>query len=203
MNAQTLRVLVSAVALSLLFFAVLMGVSMASVMFNARWSPDLVWFPVPVIAILAVAVYWAERRWNIGLTHPAGMPWGRVYAIGIALTVFGVCVGAVNGVFTGKIRATELYGGDVSPLFQITYAFLMSVFAAVLAEVAFRGIMQPRMHTVLGLWPTVLTIAVINLLAHRWGPVRRDDAADPPPRAASGRPGSLTPGSFRCGFVSP
>ena len=36
--------------------------------------------------------------------------------------------------FTGKIRATEVYGGEVSPLFQMTYAFVMSVFAAILAE---------------------------------------------------------------------
>jgi membrane protease YdiL (CAAX protease family) len=93
-----------------------------------------------------------------------------VYAIGIALTVFGVCVAATQGVFTGKIRAVEMYGGEVSPLFQMTYAFVMSVFAAVLAEATFRGIMQTRMHTVLSLWPTVVAVAVINLLSHRWGP---------------------------------
>lgn len=170
MNTQTLRALVSAVVLSLVFFAVVMGVSMTSVMLNARWSPDLVWFPLPVTAVLVGSIYWAERRWHIGLSYPADAPWGRVYAIGIALTVFGVCVAATEGVFSGKIRATELYGGEVSPLFQMTYAFVMSVFAAILAEVTFRGIMQTRMHAVLGLWPTVVTVAVINLLAHRWGP---------------------------------
>ncbi len=170
MNTQALRALVSAVVLSLVFFAVVMGVAMTSVMLNARWSPDLVWFPLPVIAVLVGSIYWAERRWHIGLSHPADVPWGRVYAIGIALTVFGVCVAATEGVFSGKIRATELYGGEVSPLFQMTYAFVMSVFAAILAEATFRGIMQTRMHTVLGLWPTVVTVAVINLLAHRWGP---------------------------------
>ena len=53
MNTQTSRTLVSAVVLSLVFFAVVMGMSMTFVMFNARWSPDLVWFPVPVIAVLA------------------------------------------------------------------------------------------------------------------------------------------------------
>ena len=170
MNTQMLRPLVSTVVLSLVFFAVIMGVSMTCVMFNARWSPDLVWFPLPVIALLVGSIYWAEKRWHIGLSHPADVPWGRMYAIGIALTVFGVCVAATQGVFTGKIRATEVYGGEVSSLFQMTYAFVMSVFAAVLAEATFRGIMQTRMHTVLSLWPTVVTVAVINLLAHRWGP---------------------------------
>ena len=170
MNTQMLRTLVIAVALSLVFFAVVMGVSMACVMFNARWSPDLVWFPLPVIALLVGSIYWAEKRWQIGLSRRTDVPWGRVYVIGIALTVFGVCVAATQGVFTGKIRAIEVYGGEVSPVFQMTYAFVMSVFAAVLAEATFRGIMQTKMHTVLSLWPTVITVAVINLLAHRWGP---------------------------------
>ena len=170
MNTQMLRTLVIAVALSLVFFAVVMGVSMACVMFNARWSPDLVWFPLPVIALLVGSIYWAEKRWQIGLSRRTDVPWGRVYVIGIALTVFGVCVAATQGVFTGKIRAIEVYGGEVSPVFQMTYAFVMSVFAAVLAEATFRGIMQSKMHTVLSLWPTVITVAVINLLAHRWGP---------------------------------
>ena len=170
MNTQTLRTLGSAVVLSLVFFAVVMGVAMTCVMYNARWSPNLVWFPLPAFALLVGSIYWAEKRWQIGLSHPAGIPWGRVYIIGIALTVFGVCVAATQGVFTGKIRAVEMYGGDVSPLFQVTYAFVMSVFAAILAEATFRGIMQTRMQTVLSVWPTVAIIAFINLVAHRWTP---------------------------------
>jgi membrane protease YdiL (CAAX protease family) len=170
MNTQTFRTLLNAVVLSLLYFAVVMGISMACVVLNSRWSPDLVWFPLPVIALLAGSVYWADKSWHIGLSHPAGVPWLRVYAIGIALTVFGVCVGATQGVFTDKIRAIEVYGADVSPLFQMTYAFVMSVFAAILAEVTFRGIMQTRIHTVLSLWPTIFIVAFINLLAHRWSP---------------------------------
>ena len=170
MNTQTLRILISTVVTSLVFFAVVMGMNMTFVMFNAQWSPDLVWFPAPVIAVLVGSSYWAEKRWHIGLSNPVDVPWGRMYAIGIALTVLGVSVAATQGVFTGKVRAIEVYGGEVSPLFQMTYAFVMSVAAAIVAEVTFRGIMQTRMHTVLSLWPTVITVAVINLLAHRWGP---------------------------------
>ena len=170
MNTKTLWILISTVVTSLVFFAVVMGMNMTFVMFNARWSPDLVWFPAPVIAVLVGSSYWAEKRWHIGLSNSVDVPWSKVYAIGIALTVLGVCVAATQGVFTGKVRATEVYGGDVSPLFQMTYAFVMSVAAAIVAEVTFRGIMQTRMHKVLSLWPTVITVAVINLLAHRWGP---------------------------------
>lgn len=170
MNTQMLRTLITAVALSLVFFAVVMGVSMTCVMLNARWSPDIVWFPLPVVALLVGSIYWAEKRWQIGLSRPASVPWARVYAIGVAITIFGVCVAATQGVFTDKVRAVEAYNGDVSPLFQVTYAFVMSVFAAVLAEATFRGIMQTRIHTVLSLWPTIIVVTVINYLSHRWGP---------------------------------
>ena len=93
----------------------------------------------------------------------------RIYVIAIAITVFGSCVSATQGVFTDKVRAVELYSDDVIPLFAITYAFLMSVFAAILAEVAFRGIMQTRVQKVLSVWPAIAFVAFINLIAHRWG----------------------------------
>jgi len=169
MNTQTLKTLAGATALSLIFFAVVMGAAMGCVMLNARWSPSLVWFPLPVIALLIITTLWAEKRWNIGLNHPPDMPLVRVYVIGIAITLFGTCVAATQGVFTDKVRAVEEYSGDVIPMFRITYAFLMSVFAAILAEVTFRGIMQTRVHTVLSVWPAIAFVAFINLVAHRWG----------------------------------
>jgi membrane protease YdiL (CAAX protease family) len=113
---------------------------------------------------------WAQRRWNIGLTLPAGTPWTKVYIIGIALTVLGIATALVQGRYTGMVRATELLDAEVSPLFTVTYAFYMSIFAAVLAEVTFRGVIQTRMQTVLSIWPTVVVIGVVNVLAHRWGP---------------------------------
>ena len=62
MNTQTLKTLVSATVLTLLFFGVVMGAAMGCVTLNARWSPDLVWFPVPVIALLIITTLWAEKR---------------------------------------------------------------------------------------------------------------------------------------------
>ncbi len=169
MNTQTLKTLFSATVLTLIFFGVVMGAAMGCVMLNARWSPDLVWFPVPVIALLIITTLWAEKRWEIRLNHPPDIPLMRIYVIAIAITVFGSCVSATQGVFTDKVRAVELYSGDVIPLFTITYAFLMSVFAAILAEVAFRGIMQTRVQKVLSVWPAIAFVAFINLIAHRWG----------------------------------
>ncbi len=170
MNTQVLKTVVWSIVLGLIFFGVVMGVSMGLVMVNANMTPDITWFPFPVLVVLAGSIWWAQRRWDIGLAHPASVPWARVYVIGIALTVLGMAVAIVQGHYTGMVRATELLDVDVSPQFALTYAIFMSVLAAILAEATFRGVVQSRMQTVLGIWPTVFIIGVVNVLAHRWGP---------------------------------
>jgi membrane protease YdiL (CAAX protease family) len=170
MNAQVLKTTVGAVLIGLLFFGVVMGACMSLVTLNIRLSPEFAWFPLPAFLLLAGATGWAQRRWDIGLAHPVGVPWVRVYLIGFALTVLGIAVAVVQGHFTGVVRATELLEEEVGSSFALTYAIFMSVLAAVLAEVTFRGVVQSRMQTVLSVWPTVIIIGVVNVLAHRWGP---------------------------------
>ena len=170
MNGKTVWTVISAVLIGLVFFGIIMGASMWLVMLNANSTPDMVWFPLPVTVILVAAILLAQRFWDIGLTVPADVPWGRVYVIGTALTVLGISVAVVQGKFTGYTRATELLEVDVSPLFTLTYAIYMSVLAAILAEATFRGVVQSRMQSVLSVWPTVIIIGVVNVLAHRWGP---------------------------------
>jgi membrane protease YdiL (CAAX protease family) len=170
MQLKLVGTVIGAVALGLVFFGVVMGASMGLVMLNVSQTPQIVWFPLPTTLLLAASMIWAQRRWNIGLTLPAGTPWLRIYVIGIAVTVLGIATALVQGRYTGMVRATELLDADVSPLFTLSYAFYMSVFAAILAEVTFRGVIQVRMQTVLSIWPTVVVIGVVNVLAHRWGP---------------------------------
>lgn len=170
MNSKILWTVVSSVLLGFVFFGVVMGTSIGLVTLNANVSPGFVWFPLPVTLLLLAAIWWAQRRWGIGLEHPTDIPWGRVYVIGVGLTVLGIATAFVQGRFTGYMRATELLEADVSPAFAMTYAIYMSVLAAVLAEATFRGVIQTRMQSALGVWPVVLIIGVINVLAHRWGP---------------------------------
>ena len=170
MDGKMLWTVVVSIIIGLVYFGVVMGASMGLVSLNANLSPNFVWFPLPVTIILVGAIAWAQRRWDIGLTRPRDIPWPRVYVIGIALTILGVATAIVHGKFTGYVRATEVLEIEVSPLFKITYAIFMSVLAAILAEATFRGVIQSRMQTVLSVWPTVIVIGVVNVLAHRWGP---------------------------------
>ena len=171
-GARATLAVLSAVIVGILFFGVVMGAAVALVTLNTRLSPEFAWFPLPVTLILAAAIWFAERRWGIGLARrdAANLPTSRVWAIATAITLAGVAACAFNGYFTGYVRATELLDAPVDRTFQRTYAFYVSVLAAILAEISFRGIMQTRMQAALGLWPVVIIIGIVNVLGHRWGP---------------------------------
>jgi membrane protease YdiL (CAAX protease family) len=174
MTKSAVTTVAIAIALGLTFFAVIMGAAIGLISVNASRTPELVWFPLPVTAVLVTALWLAQRYWKIGLDWPqprtTRVTRAQGYAIGVALTLLGVAACAVQGKFSGYTRATELFESGVSPLFEFTYAIYMAVFAAVLAEATFRGVMQTRMQQVLSVWPLVITIGIINVFAHRWGP---------------------------------
>ena len=175
MNLRTVWIVISSIVLGILFFGVIMGAAIALVNLNIERSPEFAWFPAPVTLILMAAIWLVEWRMisgGIGLASagPPPMPVSRMYLVAALVTTAGVFACAFNGYFSGYVRATELLDADVDRTFQRTYAIYMSVLAAVLAEVAFRGIMQTRMQSVLGLWPVVILIGLVNVFGHRWGP---------------------------------
>jgi membrane protease YdiL (CAAX protease family) len=143
---------------------------MTSVSVNVRFNTGLVWFPLPVLALVIGSTIWVGRRWDIGLGSSRHVPPGRVYGLALAVTVTGVCVSILQGAWYGMVRETEAAPEGVSTLFRFSYAFVMSLAAAVLAEVTFRGIIQTRFQRVLGVWPAILIVGAINTAAHRWGP---------------------------------
>lgn len=166
--SRTWRV-VSAVLLGVGFFGVVMFTAIALIRMNASDSPDFAWFPMPVTLTLLAAAALAERYGRIGFAKPATptLSRGRIWLIALLITNAGVMACAFQGYFTGYVRDAELLDG-VDLTFQRTYAIYMSVFAAVLAEVSFRGIMQTRMHTALGPWAVIVLIGILNVFSHRW-----------------------------------
>lgn len=162
--------LLGTVLAGIIFFGVGMGISMGLVMLNARVSPALPWFPVPVLALAAAMTLWASRRWDIGLPgrpdpHPL-----HTWSLALAVTVLGVVMCILQGAGFGMVRAAETVAGVESPAFQLAYGVTLGVMAAILAEVTFRGILQTRFQAALGPWPAILLVAAINTAAHRWGP---------------------------------
>ena len=144
MNSKQLWTVLTSAVYAILFFGVVMGVSMYAVTFNADWSPAVIWFPVPVLALLGVATFWAQRQWSIGLTVPANVPLGPVYGFGIAVTILGVSVCILQGAYHGLVRHVEVVSTDVTPVFAFTYHFLMSIVAALLPACSFRSVSAGR-----------------------------------------------------------
>ena len=152
----------------LVFARTLLFTSLFLVFLNTRWTPNFPWYPIAVLALIIVATVLVNRRWDIGLTIPRNMPWGRIYAFGIAISVTGFAVATLQGAYYDLVRGTEGGAGDVSPLFQLANAFVISMTAATLAELGFRGIILPRIAKVMGVWPAIVLVTVINTAGHRW-----------------------------------
>jgi membrane protease YdiL (CAAX protease family) len=154
---------------SLVLFIGAMGLCIGLVAANTRVSPGLVWFPLPMLALIAAVAAWAERQFGIGLQRPVPLD-ARTLLMAAGVAVFGVAACVLQGALAGLTRAAETGPPGTSATFQFSYAVLLSVAPAALAELAFRGVMQTGLARLWGAWPAILTVAAINTAAHRWGP---------------------------------
>ena len=170
MNGKTLLTIVAAILGGLVFFNLLMGASMYLVFLNVGTSPAVPWFPIPALALIVGATWLVNRRWNIRLTVPANVPWVRVYAFSFIAMLAAKCIKGLEGVYHGVTLAAPPAPEGISTVYGWVYLLLVPFFAAVLAEISYRGIMQTRLETILPLWPTLLILAVINTLSHYGSP---------------------------------
>ena len=154
---------------SLVLFMVAMGACIGLVFVNARVSPALPWFPVPVLALIAAIAVWAERSFGIGLGRPTGLT-PRTLVMTAAVAVAGVSACVLQGSLAGLTRGAEPGPPGTSAEFAFAYAVVLSVAPAALAEIAFRGLMQTGLARLWSSWPALLVVAAINTAAHRWGP---------------------------------
>ena len=161
---------------SLAFFLATMGLCIGLVLANAAVSPNLVWFPLPLLALLVGITAATEWRYRIGLRPPEPSTRrpkrsrARVTAMTLGIALVGVAACVLQGSLANMTLAAETGPAGTSRLFQFSYAVLLSVTPAVLAEVAFRGLMQSRLEPLWGPWPAILLITALNTAAHRWGP---------------------------------
>ncbi len=165
MNGKKILTIVLVVLGGFVFFNVLMGISMYLVFLNVDVNPALPWFPIPALVLIVVATWLLNRRWDIRLTVPADVPWVRVYAFSFLAMLAAKCIKALEGAYHGaSLEAPALEG--VSTVFGLVFLLLVPFFAAVLAEISYRGVMQTRIEKLLPLWPMLLLLAAVNTLSH-------------------------------------
>lgn len=162
--------LAATVAGGLLLFALLIGLSQGLVAVNARLSPQTPWFPVPALAIVAFVIWLVNRRLNIRLAIPAGVPWGRAYGFALLATLGAMCLSVLEAAYHGLVREAPSWPAEVSPAFQLAFLLTLPLIASAMAEVAFRGLIQTALERILPLWPMLLLIAVLNALMHFYDP---------------------------------
>ena len=150
----------------LLFFVVLMGVSLSLIFLNAGRTPAVPWFPVPVLIIIGGATYLAHRRWDIRIGPSQNVSWLMILVFGALLTIGSVCVSILQGTVMGMARTFPGPPDGVSFTFLMIYLIMMPAIVSVLSEVSFRGIIQTRLETLMRLWPTLIVIAVANTAFH-------------------------------------
>lgn len=154
---------------SLVLFIGAMGLCIGLVFANARVSPALPWFPLPVLGLIVAVAVWSERQFGIGLPRAVPLD-ARTLLMTAGITVSGVAACVLQGALAGLTREAETGPPGTSELFSFSYAVVLSVAPAALAEVAFRGVMQTGLTKLWGPWPAILVVAAINTAAHRWGP---------------------------------
>jgi membrane protease YdiL (CAAX protease family) len=166
MTSKQFLMLVATVLGGLVYFNVLMGVSMTVAIFNSSWSPTVPWFPIPLLAMIGLVTWWTKGRWNVRLTLPPNVPWVRVYAFSFLAMFAAKSIKGLEGAFHGTILAAPAAPQGVSSGFGLVFLLMVPIIAGVLAEIAFRGIMQTRFEAIAPLWPTLVVLAIINTLSH-------------------------------------
>ncbi len=166
MTSKQFLMLAATVLGGLVYFNVLMGVSMQVAFFNAGWSPTVPWFPVPLLALIWLVTWWVKGRWNIRLTVPPNVPWLRVYAFSFLAMFAAKSIKGLEGAYHGTTLAAPAFPQGVSTGFGLVFLLMVPIIAGVLAEITFRGIMQSRFEAVAPLWPTLVVLAIINTLSH-------------------------------------
>ncbi len=166
MNGKKLLTIVLVILGGLVFFTVLMRTSMSLVFLNLNVTPALPWFPIPALVLIVVATWLVNRRWNIRLTLPDNVPWARVYAFSFLAMLAAKCIKALEGAYHGATLAAPAAPEGISTVFGLVFLLLVPFFAAVRAEISYRGIMQTRIEKLLPLWPVLLILAAVNTLSH-------------------------------------
>ena len=112
------------------------------------------------------------RRWDIRLGRPRGDSGTRrrLYLAGLTGTLAAMCIAVLEDAWFGLTRQAVPTPDGVTAAFVVSVVIVVPLVASILAEVAFRGIMQTRFERYVPLWPTLLTLAVLNALFHFYDP---------------------------------
>jgi len=165
---QTLGTTFAGIAGGLLFFVAAVAFTLGMAMLNARLTPAVPWFSLPVLLTLGLVIYWIDRRWDIGLALPARPRWWPIVLFAVAAMIACRCLSILEGAWHGVTRSFEVAPFEVTPFFAVVYWLTVVIALSTASETGFRGIMQSRLTPLFGVWPAILIVTFVNGISHRW-----------------------------------
>jgi membrane protease YdiL (CAAX protease family) len=151
-----------------LTFVIAVGFALGLAFGNARLSPAVPWFPVPVLLGLYGFAAWFHRRWDIGLRLPPRERWPLLAAFATTTMIASHAVLVLEGAAHGITRRFEAPPDGVTPFFAAVYWIGVVVAMSTASEVAFRGIVQTRLTRLVGPGAAIAVATFVNLVLHRW-----------------------------------
>jgi membrane protease YdiL (CAAX protease family) len=149
-------------------FVLAVGFALGLAFGNARLTPAVPWFPVPVLLGLCGFAAWFHRRWDIGLRLPPRDRWPLLTAFAVTTMVASHAVLVLEGAAHGITRTFEAAPEGVTPFFAAVYWLGVVIAMSTASEVAFRGIVQGRLAPLIGPVAAIAVATFVNLILHRW-----------------------------------
>ena len=150
------------------FFVGLTLVAVLTSNYNVAQTPSFIWFPLPVYAVILLAIFWVNGKWYLGFRWPAENL--RLPIIGFAVfsMIAAHAVLTLEGAYHGLVREFHMAPEGLGPYAALAYWIGITLAMSTLSEVGYRGIMQSRLMGVMGIWPAIAIVTFMNLISHRF-----------------------------------
>jgi membrane protease YdiL (CAAX protease family) len=168
MNATEGKICIAAILGGTVIFVCLVAFSILTAQFNADTTPNLPWFPVPVLAVVFGITWWCDQRWDIGLRTRCKAPVLQIAAFAVASNIAAHAVWVLEKVWHGAVYAAPTGPAGTSPAFLLTYWVVISIALSTSSEMCFRGIMQSQLSRYMGLWSAIGIVVIANTFSHPW-----------------------------------
>lgn len=128
---------------------------------NAVLSPEIPWFVVAAVGAAYFATRYVSRQEAIKSRLALGSMTGWALVFGVSGSIACLSIAIVEGSLAGLPLGPLMATIEAPPLFSNLAILLVPVYAAVIEELAFRGVIQIRLEGLLG---TKAAIAIATLL---------------------------------------
>ncbi len=162
------KTILQGVIIGEVFFVGLVLFAVLTSDYNVSSTPSFMWFPILVLPIIFGLVWFVDQKWDIGLRTPVNKPLMPIIGFAIFSMIATRAVLILEGAFHGVVREFYMAPDGLGPYAALFYWIGITIAMSTLSESGYRGIMQSKLMSVLGLWPAIAIVTFMNLISHRF-----------------------------------